>query len=398
MSRLDLAGQAVFARAVTRRSHGCVSAPRSALGVHEAKALWRAVCAAFPVSADTAASRTLTKFERVGLVRALAGRGNRLRLPEGGISAAQGAALWDLARSLAQLTGRTERRASLSRRAGIAALVIGASQLAACATILGGNVKGSFSCSAPDGTCAPSSVIDDRALAMISGTAPTVQPAGPYTPEAVAIGNRVAVNGSVSRTGQKVLKIVFPAHVDVQGRFHEQSAIRTVVDNGVWLADARSAEASLAAVAYRLPAQGQAETSGEVDLASVIDAAPRPEEVMAARQRASLVPVVAAVAAPVAGASSQPAIAPPGAVPPAPALGRDAIRAQIDQLLAKGVIPATPAPAPGSASSATPALRLPPVAAAPLAAGVAPPAALAAQGASPAPVNRPASFSPVVED
>ena len=36
-----------------------------------------------------------------------------------------------------------------------------------CASF-GGNVRGSFSCAAPDGICAPSSTIDDRALALIS--------------------------------------------------------------------------------------------------------------------------------------------------------------------------------------------------------------------------------------
>jgi hypothetical protein len=36
------------------------------------------------------------------------------------------------------------------------------------ANMLGGNVKGSFACQAPDGICAPSSTIDDRALAMVA--------------------------------------------------------------------------------------------------------------------------------------------------------------------------------------------------------------------------------------
>ena len=38
--------------------------------------------------------------------------------------------------------------------------------------------KGSFTCQAPDGICAPSSTIDDRALAMISGDAGDVMDAG----------------------------------------------------------------------------------------------------------------------------------------------------------------------------------------------------------------------------
>ncbi|MEL0254290.1 MAG: conjugal transfer protein, partial [Novosphingobium sp.] len=45
--------------------------------------------------------------------------------------------------------------------------VVGLAALSGCTTF-GGNVKGNFSCSAPDGICAPSSSIDDRALAMIA--------------------------------------------------------------------------------------------------------------------------------------------------------------------------------------------------------------------------------------
>ena len=35
---------------------------------------------------------------------------------------------------------------------------------------------------------------------------------------------------------QKVLRIVFPAHVDALGRFHETSVVQAMVDNGQWLA------------------------------------------------------------------------------------------------------------------------------------------------------------------
>ena len=42
--------------------------------------------------------------------------------------------------------------------------------LSVCATF-GGTIRGDFSCAAPDGICAPSSTIDDRALALISAEA-----------------------------------------------------------------------------------------------------------------------------------------------------------------------------------------------------------------------------------
>ena len=128
--------------------------------------------------------------------------------------------------------------------------VAGLLALTGCAT-LGGNVKGSFSCQAPDGICAPSSTIDDRALAMISGEAGDVMiPAGPYqappapratrtalAPAPIATGEPAAV-----RTREKVLRIVFQPYVDERGRLHEASAVHTVVQSE-WqaqaLADAR---------------------------------------------------------------------------------------------------------------------------------------------------------------
>ncbi|QNE07775.1 conjugal transfer protein [Croceicoccus marinus] len=117
--------------------------------------------------------------------------------------------------------------------------------LAGCTTFAT-NVRGSFACGAPgDGTCAPATVIDDRALAQITGDAGYV-PAGPYRPapadmgpgiiaaSAPAAGPGVAQAAPVP-VGQKVLRIVFPAHVDRSGRYHETSIVRAVVDNGSWM-------------------------------------------------------------------------------------------------------------------------------------------------------------------
>ncbi|WP_323810819.1 hypothetical protein [Sphingobium baderi] len=36
------------------------------------------------------------------------------------------------------------------------------------------------------------------------------------------------------RTGERVLRIIFPAHVDEQGRLHEASAVHAVVADGEW--------------------------------------------------------------------------------------------------------------------------------------------------------------------
>lgn len=107
--------------------------------------------------------------------------------------------------------------------------------LTSCAT-LGGNIKGSFSCAAPDGMCAPSSKIDDQALAMIAGDASdgSISPAGPYEegkPRARVYRTAAAEPG---RTREKVLRIVFPSYIDDRGRLHEATAIHAVVETGQW--------------------------------------------------------------------------------------------------------------------------------------------------------------------
>jgi conjugal transfer pilus assembly protein TraV len=132
-------------------------------------------------------------------------------------------------------------------RAGLLAgsTLLGIALLGGCTT-LGGNVKGSFSCQAPDGLCAPSSSIDDRALAMISGDAgDTIIPAGPYVEPEKGQGARIArvrtvagapaaLAGSAPRTTEKVLRIVFQPYVDDYGRLHEASAVHAVVQSGEW--------------------------------------------------------------------------------------------------------------------------------------------------------------------
>src|SRR3546814_6268700 len=85
-----------------------------------------------------------------------------------------------LPREVAQGGAVMTRSASRRRRLSLAcALTLcSAVALGGCATF-GGNIRGDFSCAAPDGICAPSSTIDDRALAMISaeGTDGDTRPA-----------------------------------------------------------------------------------------------------------------------------------------------------------------------------------------------------------------------------
>ena len=95
--------------------------------------------------------------------------------------------------------------------------------LAGCAT-LGTNVSGNFNCSAPKGGCAPTSVIDGAAT---GGTGATAL-------DAAALPRRVAPGGDTARTGERILKIVFPAHIDVHGTLHEEAIAYAVAEGPDW--------------------------------------------------------------------------------------------------------------------------------------------------------------------
>lgn len=104
--------------------------------------------------------------------------------------------------------------------------------LSGCA-MLRDNVKGSFACQAPQGTCAPSSTIDDAALQAIAGEETAAPSAGSIgRARAEASARPASKAGLAARTqmgaphGSRVLRIVFPAHVDRYGRLHEAAAVQ----------------------------------------------------------------------------------------------------------------------------------------------------------------------------
>lgn len=241
--------------------------------------------------------------------------------------------------------------------------------LGGCATF-GGNVKGSFSCTAPDGICAPTASIDDRALAMISGDvgAPGTAPAGSYQepgPKArplriAAAGPRVQLDRiDARRTQERVLRIVFQPYIDEQGRLHEASAIHAVVQAGEWqqqtLATAtaipdRNAQAAAPAAVSLSDAVDRADG---VDVSAIDPDLPDPAAVAAARARASdpvaaIKSDVAARLAPKAGRTPPKGMRAKGAVQRATPQGAGAV----------SLAPAPPAaPAPGGATGSGSPLR-----------------------------------------
>lgn len=89
---------------------------------------------------------------------------------------------------------------AIHRPLALAALVLTSS---GCA-MLGGNVKGSFSCKAPAGDCAPTSVIDERATRAAASE--------PVTAEIQRLAE--------TSPGANRLKVVLAAFRDAQGRNH----------------------------------------------------------------------------------------------------------------------------------------------------------------------------------
>lgn len=231
-----------FQRAAERRSRGQATIPDVRLSLAEAIALWTDIRTAF----GPAKGRNLTAHE-LGHLRRRAWRRSSgfasLSAPAMSLDGAQ--AFWRLAGKLGALAAR--RKASpRSKVAGAAVLGLAATQMAACTTFLGSNVKGSFSCNAPGGTCAPSTVIDDQALSVIQNARP-MTPAGPYfqpparraaPASALAPSGRgrlaAASEGLVHRE-RRVLKVVFPSYVDGAGNLHEPRIVHTVADEGGWM-------------------------------------------------------------------------------------------------------------------------------------------------------------------
>lgn len=116
----------------------------------------------------------------------------------------------------------------MSRAATIALLLSTALSASGCTTF-GGTVKGDFTCRAPAGTCAPMTKIDAAAIGSVDeegASAPTV---GPRRQGASGKGGSVAV-----RTGERMLTILLPAHVDEAGVLHDAATVHAVVEQPAW--------------------------------------------------------------------------------------------------------------------------------------------------------------------
>lgn len=118
---------------------------------------------------------------------------------------------------------------SATFRRGLVALAMSAGT-AGCTTF-GTNVSGSFRCEAPDGICAPSTDIDDRALQEIArgDRVGFASPAGLYKIDDGIAAGREAKDDAGPPSSQSTpteefrLSVVFPAYTDVAGVLHARS-------------------------------------------------------------------------------------------------------------------------------------------------------------------------------
>ncbi len=125
----------------------------------------------------------------------------------------------------------------MHRSIPLAALAL---SLAGC-THLGTNIAGSFSCRSQAGQvqragCLPLSEVDARAIREL------VKSEGAALAE---VHQRVAVAAAdTARTGERTLKVVFPAHVDSSGTLHDEAVAWTVVEAARWAGELRRGEAA----------------------------------------------------------------------------------------------------------------------------------------------------------
>lgn len=111
--------------------------------------------------------------------------------------------------------------------------------LAGC-THLGTNISGQFSCRAPKAGCQPLSEVDAQAIRQLVKT------------DGVDLGSSLAearqriglASSDIARTGERTLKVVFPAHVDASGTLHEEAVAWAVVEAARWAGELRPTDAA----------------------------------------------------------------------------------------------------------------------------------------------------------
>ena len=124
------------------------------------------------------------------------------------------------------------RRRDAAGSTGLSGIAIAALLGSTGCTTLGGNVSGDFACRAPGGSCSPMSAIDARAVQTMVGEGDAGD-RGIAAAAAQTFQSR-SVSGPVARTGERTLRVVFPAHVDRAGVLHDEATAHVVVEDAAW--------------------------------------------------------------------------------------------------------------------------------------------------------------------
>lgn len=110
-------------------------------------------------------------------------------------------------------------------------------------THLGTNVSGQFSCRAQANRtygagCQPLSEVDSAAIRQLLKSDEGIPGAA-----LEQMRQRITLaRADKSRTGERTLRIVFPAHVDAAGTLHDEAAVWTVVEAARWAGELRRGE------------------------------------------------------------------------------------------------------------------------------------------------------------
>ena len=149
-------------------------------------------------------------------------------------------------------------------------LLLATLPLGGCMTS-GTNMHGDFACRAPNGTCAPMSSIDASAIAGMGGAA---QPIGGSEIRSVPRGGRVvqaSTGGVPARTSDRVLQIVFPAHIDASGIYHDAATAHAVVEPSGWTESLTGRPVSVPIATATAPASLPASASSEGSSLATLD-------------------------------------------------------------------------------------------------------------------------------
>lgn len=146
----------------------------------------------------------------------------------------------------------------MHRNLSLAALAPALAIVLAGCTHIGTNVAGNFSCRAPKSGCEPLSAVDAKAVREL------VKAEGADLKDLRQRIGLVAADNA--RTGERTLRVVFPAHVDPSGTLHEEAIAWTVVEAARWAGELRrgeTAEPKGTMRALRQALKDQARRTGE---------------------------------------------------------------------------------------------------------------------------------------